>query len=226
MIGVIEQHVIARIKALNEAGALGYRLRQVKTYGGELYDQASRAAIKDVPAVWLAYNGGPFDQHTNAFDRHNARFVLLVATQNLRNEQAARHGAQGDVGVYQILFDMAGILAGWRPGPADSGIGPIIPQNVEPLSVEDSRNGRLAVYGLPFTVTFPNARIAPEVGLEIDLDDPDARLKIIHTNWDLPPTGNVGPALPDDENADATSHIEAPADPAPDPDPDTEGEDE
>lgn len=200
MIGTIEQAIIDHIQALNASGALGYKLRQVKTYGGELRDQAARAGIKDVPAVWLAFDRGTFDQHTSGFDRLNARFVLLVGTQNLRNEQAARHGASGDVGAYQIALDMAGILGGFKPGPADSSISSIEPQGIEPVSVEDSRNGRLAVYGIPFTVKFLNARITPGV----DVTNP---LRIVHTNWDLPPIGNVGPSLPDDENADATSHV-------------------
>lgn len=202
MIGSIEQAIIDRLAALNASGALGYTLRQIRTYGGELRDQASRAGIKDVPAVWLAFDGGRFDQSTTAWDRLSARFVLLAAAQSLRNEQAARHGvAGGETGAYQIITDMAGILAGYRPG--GNGVGLIVPGDIQPLSVEESRNGRLAIYGLTFTVPFQNRRIAPEV----DLTDQDSILNIIHTNWDLPPTGNVGPILPDDENADAISHL-------------------
>lgn len=31
--------------------------------------------------------------------------------------------------------------------------------------------------------------------------------RIFHANWDIPPIGNVGPEIPDDDNADATDHV-------------------
>lgn len=201
MIGTIEQAIITRLMALSASGALGYSLRQIKTYGGELKDQSARAKIADFPSLWLAFEGGRFDQPMNASDRSTLRFVLLVGTRNLRNEQAARHGgAAGEVGAYQILMDMAGLLAGYRPA---EGVGPITLGDIQPLSVEESGNGRIAVYGLTFSLSYNNPRLAPEV----DLTNQDALLKSIHTNWDLPPTGNVGPVLPDDANADQTSHV-------------------
>lgn len=198
MIGTIENAIIDKIKGLSDSGALGYKLRQVKTYGGEARDQKARALIKDFPALWLAFDGADVDQETSGFDRFRARFVLLGATENLRNEKSARHGGNGDVGVYQIMTDMAGILAGHSPD--NDAIGKITIERIRPLSVEDERNGRLAVYGLFFYVPFQNKRITPGV----DLDNP---LEIIHTNWDLAPNGEVGPDLPDDENANATSHV-------------------
>ena len=94
---------------------------------------------------------------------------------------------------------MVSVLAGTRPGKLD-GVEAIDNMAIKPLSVDESRNGRFAVYGIPFSVNFQIAKSSP---LE-DLTNP---LEIIHTNWDLPPNGEVGPDLPDDEKADATSHI-------------------
>jgi phage gp37-like protein len=199
MIGTIENSIIGRISGVSESGALGYRFRQIKTYGGELRDQQARAGIKDVPAAWLAFDGADTvaGKTTNAYTHMLGRFVLLIAVENLRNEQAARHGAHGDVGAYQIAVDMAGLLAGWPPAEA----GRIHNIRISPVSVDDTRNGRLAVYAISFSCEFPVVCINPDV----DLENP---LNIVHTNWDLPPSGNVGPDLPDDEHSDAISHIE------------------
>lgn len=197
MIGTIEQAIIDRLKEISDSGALGYKLREVGSYGGQAKDQKSRASIKDFPAVWVTFTNAPTDQETNSYDRFQAEFALICATENLRNEKAARHGDGQSVGAYQLVMDMAGILGRWSPV---DGCGTIKINRVTPLSVDEGRNGLLAVYGLTFTISFQNKRLNPGV----DFENP---LTAIHTNWDLPPNGNVGPDLPDDENADATSHV-------------------
>lgn len=199
MIGHIETAIIDKLEDISKSGALGYKFRQIKSYGGELRDQQSRAKIRDFPAAWLAYDGSTLKSKTNAYDQFTARFVLLVATENLRNEKATRHGQGKDAGVYQIFQDMAGILGGFKPTglPTASAISV---DSIVPVSNESTQNGNIAVYAIALSLTYQNARISPDV----DLTNP---LEAIHTNWDLPPNGEVGPELPDDENADATSHL-------------------
>lgn len=199
MIGSIENEIIENIKSINELDALGYKIRQIKTYGGELATRKDRAKIKDFPAVWIANDGANPAQIMNANTMYKGVFVALCATRNLRNEQAARHGVAGDVGVYQLAIDIAGILGGLRFENLDK-VGKLELSSIKPVSVDDSENGRIAVYAVNFMVNFNVDHITPS----IDKTNP---LKIIHTNWDLPPNGGVGPDLPDDENADATSHL-------------------
>jgi len=199
MIGAIEDAIIDRLDTLNEAGVLGYRLRQIKTYGGELRSKKARAEIKDFPAVWLAFSKATTVQETNSYAKLRGQWAFLLATENLRNEKAARHGAAGDVGAYQIAVDLVSIFAGKKPGDLE-GVEAIKDIKIDPVSVDDSRNGRLAVYAIPFSCDFQIQKTSPE----LDLTNP---LEIIHTNWDLPPVGGVGSELPDDKNADATSHV-------------------
>lgn len=198
MIGTIEQSIIDYLQRINDSGALGYRLRQIKSYGGELKDQAARAKIKDYPALWIAYNGSP--KPTQRHGTHNVRinnFVILIATKSLRNESMARLGGAGEVGAYQMIADIEGILAGFKPEGAMTGIEI---GSITPLSVEDKGNQMAAVYGMNLSVNHGAQRTFHEV----DLTNP---LQEIHTNWDLPPIKTVGETLPDDENADATTHI-------------------
>lgn len=198
MIGTVEQSIITRLTALSDSGALGYKFRQVKTYGGEAKDEQTRARISAIPAAWLAFDGADKPDRYSGKLYRLLRFWLLIATQNLRNEQAARHGAEGEVGAYQIVTDMDGILSGWTPEGACKAIET---GRIMPLSVEEKGNGLLAVYGLELFVPVFVPRQMPE----LDLTNP---LETIHIDWDIPPTGNVGPDLPDDENADAISHIQ------------------
>ncbi|MBK67920.1 MAG: hypothetical protein CMP22_07290 [Rickettsiales bacterium] len=199
MIGQIENEIVKYINTLNDAGVLGYKIRVIKTYSGELRSQKDRAGLKDFPAIWLAFDGAAPVHETSSYIKLKARFMLLVAAENLRNEKAARHGAAGDVGAYQLCEDMMGVLHGKTPGSLEC-VGKIDRMSIRPLSVDDTRNGRLAIYGLPFEIDFQVKKSSPE-------NDDQNQLSAIHTNWDLPPNYDVGPDLPDDENADATSHI-------------------
>ncbi|MDP7142688.1 MAG: DUF1834 family protein [Alphaproteobacteria bacterium] len=207
MIGTIENALIARLDRINDAGALGYNLRQIKSYSGELRSQAERARMKDFPAAWLAFDGADPVQDLNGFVKMRGRWTWLVATENFRNEKASRHGAGGDVGVYQIGTDLISIFAGKKPAELEDGAEVLVAgaeavknMSIRPVSVDDSRNGRLAIYAVPLTCDFQIKKTTPDV----DLTNP---LEVIHANWDLPPTGEVGPDLPDDDSADATSHI-------------------
>ena len=199
MIGPIEDAIIARIKFLSDSGALGYQLREIKTYGGELRSQQDRAKIVDFPAVWLAFDGASENQAMNGYTRFQANFVLLVGTRNLRNEKAARHGAAGAVGAYQIATDLVGVFAGKKLEGLE-GVENVRNLRIQPVSVEDKKNGRVAVYAISFAINFKVQHVSPDVSVE-------NALTAIHTNWDLPPNGEVGESLPDDENADATSHV-------------------
>lgn len=200
MIGTIEDKIIAHIKMLSDGDHLGYKLKQIATYSGELRNQAARDNIKTYPSVWLAFNRAPITRRLNQYDTFNAQFALLIATKNLRNEEASRHGGgDGEVGAYQISTDLAGVFSGLNfkelEGTQSFEVG-----GITPISVDARRNGNLAIYSVDLTVPFNNSRISPE----IDQNNP---LETIHTNWDLPPVGNVGPSLPDDENADANSTV-------------------
>ncbi|MAI62412.1 MAG: hypothetical protein CBB87_08045 [Micavibrio sp. TMED27] len=199
MIGAIENDIIARVKAISESGALGYSFRQVKTYSGELRHKASRAKLKNFPSFLLAFDRLETQRSLNNQTICRARFAIFIAVQNERNEKATRHGDGKEVGAYQIAIDMLAMFTRYLPDV--EGCSAIENMSIQPISIDEESNRKLAVFMLPFQIEFPVKLISPDV----DLTNP---LEAIHTNWDTPPIGEVGlDGLPDDENAQLTSHV-------------------
>ena len=116
-----ENGMLWRLKQANAAqveGAplLGYVLRSIDNYSGQLETPEILAtAIGNLPAVWACFEEASYNEASGAYD---ATFSVLCLAGNARNEKAARHGAGpvpggGEVGVYQIARDVAGLLDGF-----------------------------------------------------------------------------------------------------------------
>lgn len=193
MIAAVEQAIIARIKAASDAGVLGYRFRQVESYGGQL-DQVS-TVVKATPAAWVILRGlrPGTDVAGDAF-RVAATFAVMVAAKNARNERAARHGAAGDVGAYQLAMDVRALLIGHQLGLE---IERLAPGAVNILAVPG--RGSLAVLACEFTTAWIE-EAAPADGGNI------ADFTTFHADWDIPPLGNATPPLPADD-PDATDTV-------------------
>jgi phage gp37-like protein len=196
MIGAIEQAIIGRIQAASEGNVLGYRLRTVKSYGGELSPDAINEAIRAFPAVWVVYGGDrpPVEIATDRVWRYQPRFAVYVGASNLRNEAAARQGAAaGEVGSYQILQDVRRLLVGYTLGLA---ITPLVPGEIRTV-VQDRG---ISIYVLTLLCGFEDEAL---------LSLPRERLDDfvhLHLDWDVPPLGNVTPPLPAAE-ADARDDV-------------------
>tara|TARA_B100000686_G_scaffold348019_1_gene438074 strand:+ start:495 stop:1100 length:606 start_codon:yes stop_codon:yes gene_type:complete len=196
MIGQIEQAIIDRIDAANDAGVLGYKLKNVGTWGGDNSDDLRRF-IKSFPAVWVIYAGEAPGRHTSRNQEYTARFNIIVAAQSLRNEKQARRGSIGNVGSYQVLQDVKALILNNRLG---LDIQPVKPGRVTPLINEKSDGHLASLYGLEVSVTYRQ----DQIGETDELND----FNSFHVNWDLPAFGNVGQnGIPDDDNADSTSHL-------------------
>jgi phage gp37-like protein len=118
MISVIEDAIIARIKAVASASpGLGYQLPTVESYGGELDDDLA-AVVRKFPAVWVTFAGsGKSRPSSTARNKWitPATFVVMVGARNVRGERATRQGLKVDgvlkeVGVYQMLHDVGLLL--------------------------------------------------------------------------------------------------------------------
>lgn len=202
MIGAIEQALVDRVEAANGVGGLGYRLRTVASYGNELDDDVDRV-IKAFPAVWVTYLGehAPLDIGGGAW-RAAARFAVLVAASNRRNERATRHGASGEPGAYQIVEDLRTLLCG-------EDLGLDAAEVVQPAGVEPRANGKfgaahMAVYALLLEIIYviePASAPAHALG----------SFETFHADWDLPPRGNVTPPLPA-ADPDASDTVTLPQD--------------
>lgn len=178
MIGAIEQAIVDRIAAASAAGALGYSLRAVASYGGEL--DAVAGTVRDNPAVWAVYAGerAPEQLGPTAW-RREATFTVFVTVQNRRNDGAQRLGDGARPGTYQLLADCFGLLAGQSLGLDMEGLRPGAVRSLQ-QDVERS------VYAIEFTARFVSEMAADEL----------SDFAHFHADWDVPPHGNVTPPLP------------------------------
>lgn len=197
MIGAIENAMIETVQAAQDNDMLGYQLKKIDTYGGDLNDEISRV-IRNFPAVWFIFIGAR--KHRNigrGAVEYIGRFNAIAAADSLRNEKAARHGTEGKVGSYQILLDVIRLLGGKDLGLE---ISELEPGQITPLVNERSAQLLASVYAVEFTTRF-----VIDFGLAAPAPD---NFETFHANWDVPVLGNVGEeGIPDDDNADATDHI-------------------
>jgi len=181
MIGTIEQAIVDKLKD----AALGYTLKDVKSYGGELEAKASEI-VKRTPAVFVTFSGeAKPEQIASSAWRHVPRFSIICATRNRRNEKAARRGAAGDVGTYQMVEDMRRVLLF---GLGLSDVGEVKPGRV--VQIHNEKN--LSIYAIEIETSYVTELTLDETTLD--------NFVTLHSDWDLPPLGNVIAPLPAAEN--------------------------
>ncbi len=199
MIGEIENAMIARLQDASDSGKLGYKLGTVTSYGGQLDEDGIKEVVKNYPAAWIVYGGEPRPEHRgqNTF-LHRPIFYVLVAARSLRNEETTRKGAGDKVGSYQMVQDLRAIFVGQDLGLE---IQAIEPGATDPLFNGEVRQRKLSVFAQTFHTAYEDG--APAAGVDLGVGDNAADFTHFHSDWDIPPHGNVGPTLPDAQ-ADAS----------------------
>jgi phage gp37-like protein len=112
----IEDAIIARIKAASDTGALGYRLAEVASYGGEFDDEAFFTQVRRFPAVWVTVGGSKPQRKSARVWIYSPVVAVMVGARNVRGERFTRHGSVGEPGTYQLLQDVTDLLAGQKLG--------------------------------------------------------------------------------------------------------------
>ena len=196
MIGAIEQGMIDKLEAVSNTATLGYEFTGIESYSGQL-DGHLREIIKSFPAVWIAFAGSKVIKQYVGSTKRKAIFKAFVGAKSLRNEKASRHGANGKAGSYQMFQDVIAVLSGET---FDLEISPLEAGDITPLLNNRSDKDLASVYAVDFSTTYTSDVSIPD---DSDLDD----FQTFHSNWDVPAHGNVGPVLPDDDNADATDTV-------------------
>lgn len=210
MIGAVENAILARLSVAAASGALGYAWGSLETYP-ENWD----AYLKDkvalrAPAAWVVFGGwGAGATGERSSPNVPASFGLVVMAENLRNEQATRHGDPADTtkpGSYQLIEDAVSLLAG-----NDLGL-PIAPfiigscRTVRPPAALSERKVSMLALELRTVLHFE----AADIGGNID------DFTHFHADWDIPPIGagrdgtpigGVPRQGPDPVNADAADDI-------------------
>jgi phage gp37-like protein len=200
-IGAIENGLIAKVATAGRIdGAFGYAIRTVKSYGGE-FDDGFKMAALTFPAVLFAFAGEakPEERGGRHFF-HQPVWVCYCITRNLRNEEAARHGVDGEIGSYQLIQDVRALL---RDEDLDLGIDPIDPGAIRSILQGKNSAGILAsIYQLDLHTSYTSAQADP-TGL--------GDFRKFYADWDVPPHGNVqlgeNDSLPA-ESSDMQSDVE------------------
>jgi phage gp37-like protein len=214
-----EDGMLQRIKDAVAQGVLGYQLRQVETYKGQLNGGPKRVAelIREVPAVWVCFETARRD---DASDLWLGTFSAVCVARNARNEAAARRGTIGqggsDVGAYQIGKDVCGLLEEQAFGISDARAMRCL-QFDAPFNAEFEQT-RAAIVVLTFQAAWdPNGYTGPAGDTAAQLEgEPNARglgaFATFNVDWDIPPFTNPTPAIPvtDPTKKDATDIVTLP----------------
>ncbi len=215
MMDVIEQAIIAHLKAASDGGLLGYRYGALDSYpvDWDAYLKEKQAGMK-APAAWVTFAGWrPKDGDDAGSFSVTATFGLIVMAENVRQgETPSRHGGPDpskEPGSYRLAMDAAALLHGRDFGlPIDSiSIGAL--RFVQRLPAWGER--KVSMLALELITGFSQQALPGGPGSEELLDD----FATFHANWDIPPFGNVdadedepGVQIPADATADATDHVE------------------
>lgn len=157
MIAAIETAIVQRLSSASKHGLLGYTLKTVESYGGQLDDEETlRRLAVQLPACFVVFLGEKGEgEHTNATYKFEARFGVIVVTRNARNEAATRHGAktaQGqETGSYQIKRDVRLLLTDQKLG---LGQGRMVPEGIKSLFNGTVNGKKMSVISLEFSMGY------------------------------------------------------------------------
>jgi phage gp37-like protein len=114
----IEDAIIARIQAASDTNALGYRLAQIGSYGGEFDDETFFTQFRKFPAVWVTVGGSKPKRAGARTWLLSPTIAVMVGTRTVRGERQTRHGSVTEPGSYQLLEDVRNLLVGQALGLA------------------------------------------------------------------------------------------------------------
>jgi phage gp37-like protein len=208
MIGTTELAIVDVLRQAggSSGGALGYDYRSFDTFPDEFDEYLRDNSHLKLPACWAVFLGlvDGEDFGSDLGWQGRARFALVVAAKNLRNEEDTRHGDGATPGSYQLAIDAIRLLSRNDLSGYDAGQLEL----VEPITVRSARLvGRtptIKQLGLSL-IAIELECVLPTGAFTGDADD----FLSLHVDWDVPPIGNVAAPLPA-ANPDAEDLIEVP----------------
>lgn len=200
IIAQVENAIIERLSAASRLGVLGYSLRLVETLPTDLDDRLAQY-VQSFPAAWVAFGGWPqaVDMGQGEVQAEDALFHVIVGAGSLRNEKAQRHGdGAGEVGSYQLVADVLGLLSGLSFGLPMSGLKPGRCTPLYSGATQDKRKASL--FGLAFTSRLDLTTPAALGGYARAIGD----FATFNVGWDVSPRDGL---------ADVSDHIQLPQEP-------------
>ncbi|MBD3728761.1 MAG: DUF1834 family protein [Sphingomonadales bacterium] len=201
MIAATELAIIDVLKAAGDDGVLGYRYVVLDTFPDEFEEYLREIRNLRTPAAWAVFLGlsDGSDESDDAGWHGKARFALVVAASNLRNEQQTRHGDGSVPGSYQLAIDAIRLLT-----RDDLGL-----DLVEPITVRGARLVARSDQMVKQKLSLMAIELECRLPLGVFADPDEGGFLQLHVDWDVPPFGNVLPPLPA-TNPDAADLIEVP----------------
>lgn len=171
MISAIENAIIARIASVPHS-VLGYRLRRVDSYGGQLEADDELAKVVNIlPRVMVTCTGVGRADDNGSHYAERGTFAVLCVARSLRNEQATRHGGTpGEVGTLQMRDDVLSLLCGQTLGLGEH-ISPLVPHGTRIMFNGKLRSLSVSIVAVEFSTSWshPAPVDAPQAALPKDL---------------------------------------------------------
>lgn len=153
MIAAIENAIAARLQSASDLGILGYRLKTVATYGGQLDDEESvRRAATMLPACFVVCLGESLEADLGGGRyRMEGLFGVIAAAGNARSERDRRHGGPGAVGTYQMRRDIRTLLTDQTLGLEQ---GYLVPRGTRPFFTRVLDGLGISVLSVEFSMSW------------------------------------------------------------------------
>lgn len=206
MIAATEKALVDVLFDAGEAGVLGYRYRTPDTFPDQFEEYLRANGKLRVPACWATFLGlvEGVDEGDDLGFQARARFALVVAAMNLRNEEDSRHGDGAEPGSYQLMVDAIRLLSRSMLTPALDLMEPVRIRSARPVArTEQMKRQNLSMIAIELELVLPLGTFT----------DAPVDLRTLHVDWDIPAFGNVAPPLPAD-NPDAADTMQL-GDPVP-----------
>lgn len=206
MIAATELALVQQLLDAGEAGVLGYQYHTHDTFPDQFEEYLRTNSNLRTPGVWATFLGlvEGLDDGDDLGFQARARFALVVAAENKRNEENSRHGDGATPGSYQLMVDAIRVLSRSMLTPQLDLIEPVRIRSARPIArTEQMKRQGLSMQAIELELVLP---------LSTFTDEP-VDLEVLHVDWDIPAFGNVAPPLPATD-PDAADTIEL-GDPAP-----------
>lgn len=168
-IAATETHLIDTIKA-----DLGNRIKTVTSVPSEWTDDLLKSMLLMAPFVAVAFSGGTAPKPGSSYAYMDGNWEVYVGTAHASGQQARRLGDALQIGTYELIERMVGLLHGHTVPD----VGTLDFRSVDNLFTGTVERQGLAVYGIRFAL--PMTALPPAA---VALDD----FETFDAQYDLPP---------------------------------------
>lgn len=179
-LAAIETHLLALMR-----GAVTNHVRLCESLPGVWTEKTFKQVLRVVPAVYLAWDGGPAQRSAGDAVSIESRWFVYVVTSHASGERARRHGDATAIGAYELLELLVPLLHGQVVPDA----GAIAITGIDNVFSDDADAVAVAVYAIGFAMPLgfvfaPElATLSPFATFDVSWDVPPHVAPAVHTQW-------------------------------------------